>query len=72
MLFRFVLTDSDDRLSWTVITWIIIYGSTLVMMLWIAIYSAFIGSFTDEVVILFGSVQFWTTIVLSVVISVGK
>jgi phospholipid-translocating ATPase len=58
--------------SWTVITWTIVYGSTLLVMLWIALYSAFLTpNYVNEVVILFGSVQYWAAIVLSVIVAIG-
>ena len=42
------------------------------MLLWIVIYSFFqSGDFNDEVVILFGNVIFWATVVVSVVIALG-
>ncbi|KAI0777467.1 phospholipid-translocating P-type ATPase [Trametes elegans] len=57
---------------WTVITWVIVIGSSVIMMLWIAIYSAFPSiDFNDEVVILFGEVTFWTVVVISVVGALG-
>ncbi|KAF7303863.1 P-type phospholipid transporter [Mycena indigotica] len=47
---------------WTVLTWIVVYGSTIVMMLWIVIFSFFYSvDFIDEVVVLFGELTFWTT-----------
>ncbi|KAH9913676.1 phospholipid-transporting ATPase 1 [Epithele typhae] len=57
---------------WTVITWIIVFGSSLIMLAWIAIYSLFESSdFVDEVVILFGDVTFWGAVLLSVIIALG-
>ncbi|KAI9057700.1 phospholipid-translocating P-type ATPase [Trametes sanguinea] len=57
---------------WTVITWIIVIGSSVVMLLWIAIYSAFPSiDFVDEVVVLFGEVTFWACVLISVVIALG-
>ncbi|KAI8973092.1 phospholipid-transporting ATPase 1 [Trametes punicea] len=57
---------------WTVITWVIVIGSSVVMILWIAIYSAFQSiDFVDEVVILFGEVTFWASVLISVVIALG-
>ncbi|CDO76204.1 hypothetical protein BN946_scf184819.g4 [Trametes cinnabarina] len=57
---------------WTVITWIIVVGSSVVMLLWIAIYSAFPSiDFVDEVVVLFGEVTFWASVLISVVIALG-
>ncbi|EEB95167.1 hypothetical protein MPER_05907 [Moniliophthora perniciosa FA553] len=44
---------------WTVITWIIVFGSTLVMLGWIAVYSFFFSAdFIDEVIILGGPPTF--------------
>ncbi|KAH9846917.1 phospholipid-translocating P-type ATPase [Lenzites betulinus] len=57
---------------WTVITWCIVIGSSVIMMVWIAIYSAFESiDFVDEVVVLFGEVTFWATVLMSVVIALG-
>ncbi|KIY47695.1 phospholipid-translocating P-type ATPase [Fistulina hepatica ATCC 64428] len=53
---------------WTVITWLVVVGSSVVMLLWIVVYSFFFSSdFIDEVVILFGELTFWTTVVFSIV-----
>lgn len=42
------------------------------MLAWIAIYSLFESvDFVDEVVILFGDITFWTSVILSVVIALG-
>lgn len=64
---------------WTSITWIVIVGSSLVMMLWIVIYSflpvnTFFSNtdgFIDEVEILFSNVTFWTTVVFSVLVALA-
>ncbi|CCM05301.1 uncharacterized protein FIBRA_07515 [Fibroporia radiculosa] len=57
---------------WTIITWIIVIGSSVVMMLWITIYSFFTTpNFNDEVIILFGEVSFWATVLISVVIALS-
>ncbi|KZS87356.1 phospholipid-translocating P-type ATPase [Sistotremastrum niveocremeum HHB9708] len=57
---------------WTVITWVVVFGSMLVMVIWIAIYSLFNSmDFNDEVVVLYGSITFWVTLLLSVVLAVG-
>ncbi|KAA1479229.1 phospholipid-translocating P-type ATPase [Dentipellis sp. KUC8613] len=57
---------------WTVITWVVVIGSSLAMVLWIAIYSFFpTFDFQDEVIILFGNVIFWATVVLSVVLAIA-
>lgn len=59
--------------SWTVITWIVVIGSSLVMVIWIIIYSFFESSdFNDEVTVLFGNVTFWATVIISVVVSLGR
>lgn len=58
--------------SWTVITWVIVVGSSAVMVLWIVIYSFFPSNdFVDEVVVLLGSSLFWVTVFLAVLISLG-
>lgn len=42
------------------------------MVIWIAIYSLFNSmDFNDEVVVLYGSITFWVTLLLSVVLAVG-
>ncbi|KAF9465973.1 phospholipid-transporting ATPase 1 [Collybia nuda] len=57
---------------WTVITWIVVFGSTIVMLLWIVIYSFFITiDFIDEVVILFGTLTFWATVFLSAAVALA-
>jgi phospholipid-translocating ATPase len=66
--------------SWTSITWVVGIGSSLVMLLWIVIYSflpvnTFFSNtdgFIDEVEILFSNVTFWTTIVFSVLVALGE
>ncbi|KAG1865472.1 hypothetical protein DFJ58DRAFT_911947 [Suillus subalutaceus] len=58
---------------WTSITWVVGIGSSLVMLLWIVIYSflpvnTFFSNtdgFIDEVEILFSNVTFWATVVSS-------
>jgi phospholipid-translocating ATPase len=58
--------------SWTVITWLVVVGSTVVMMLWILIYSFFTSiDFVDEVLILFGGVQFWATVLFTSIVALG-
>lgn len=53
-------------------TWTVVLGSTLVMMAWIVIYSFFPSQdFVDEVSILFGTVSFWATILVTVCICLG-
>ncbi|KIK63428.1 hypothetical protein GYMLUDRAFT_41114 [Collybiopsis luxurians FD-317 M1] len=57
---------------WTVITWIVVFGSTIVMMLWITIYSFFFSAdFIDEVIILFGELTFWTTVVFTATVALA-
>ncbi|KAG0701867.1 hypothetical protein DFH29DRAFT_924776 [Suillus ampliporus] len=64
---------------WTSITWIAVVGSSLVMILWIVIYSflpvnTFFSStdgFVNEVEILFSNVIFWTTVVFSVLVALA-
>ncbi|KDR79373.1 hypothetical protein GALMADRAFT_93264 [Galerina marginata CBS 339.88] len=54
---------------WTVVTWVIVVGSTVVMMLWIVIFSLFPSSdFIDEFQVLFGTIIFWAAVFLSAVI----
>ncbi|KAI0266442.1 phospholipid-translocating P-type ATPase [Gloeopeniophorella convolvens] len=55
---------------WTIITWVIVLGSSLVMLLWIVIYSFFESfDFVNEVELLYGGVTFWATVVLAVAIA---
>ncbi|TFK47398.1 phospholipid-translocating P-type ATPase [Heliocybe sulcata] len=57
---------------WTVIAWIVNIGSSLVMIIWIAIYSAFESpDFIDEVVVLFSNIIFWASVVVSVVLALA-
>ncbi|KAH7104048.1 phospholipid-translocating P-type ATPase [Auriculariales sp. MPI-PUGE-AT-0066] len=50
---------------WTIMTWIINIGSCLLCMTWVVIYS-FLSTtqFRDEVIVLFGNLQFWSTFAL--------
>lgn len=53
-------------------TWIAVFGSTVVMLLWIVIYSFFASiDFVDEVVILFGELTFWTTVIFAATVALG-
>jgi len=53
-------------------TWIVVVGSTFVMLLWILIYSFFMSAdFVDEVLILFGGVQFWVTVLITALLALG-
>ena len=53
--------------SWTVITWIVVFGSSVVMLLWIVVFSFFESAdFVNEVMILYGGLSFWTTVVITV------
>lgn len=57
---------------WTVITWIVNIGSSLAMMAWIIIYSFFDSpDFNDEVVVLFGNIVFWASVVVAVVVALA-
>jgi hypothetical protein len=59
--------------SWTIITWIAVVGSMLVMCIWVTVYSFFhTVAFNDEVIILFGTVGFWTTVVITIVLAIGE
>jgi phospholipid-translocating ATPase len=43
------------------------------MLCWIVIYSFFqTPDFVNEVVVLFGELTFWTTVVISVFVALGK
>ena len=53
-------------------TWIVVVGSTLVMLLWIIVYSFFsTPDFNEEVTILFGTMTFWSTVFLTATICLG-
>lgn len=64
---------------WTFITWIVVIGSSLVMILWVVIYSYFppdnffttTGAFVDEVEILFSNLVFWGCVVFSVLVALA-
>ncbi|KIM51232.1 hypothetical protein SCLCIDRAFT_33615 [Scleroderma citrinum Foug A] len=64
---------------WTFITWIVVIGSSLVMILWVVIYSYLppnnfftsTGMFVDEIEILFGNLMFWSTVVFSVLVALA-
>ncbi|OSX62305.1 hypothetical protein POSPLADRAFT_1181423 [Postia placenta MAD-698-R-SB12] len=57
---------------WTIITWIVVIGSSVVMVLWITVYSFFdTPNFNDEVVVLFGEISFWATVLFSVVVALA-
>jgi phospholipid-translocating ATPase len=54
-------------------TWMVVVGSSLVMVLWIVIYSYFPSSdFDEEVKVLFGEITFWATVFVSVAIALGS
>lgn len=54
-------------------TWIVVIGSSLVMILWIVIYSYFPSSdFVEEVAVLFGGITFWATVLVSVFIALSQ
>ena len=64
---------APPRHSWTVITWAVVLGSSIVMLVWIVIYSLFESfDFIDEVIVLFGGVTFWATVLLSVAIALSE
>ena len=53
-------------------TWIVVVGSTVVMLLWIIVYSFFsTPDFNEEVTILFGTMTFWSTVFLTATICLG-
>ena len=65
--------DACGAPSWTVITWAVVLGSSIVMLVWIVIYSLFESfDFIDEVIVLFGGVTFWATVLLSVAIALSE
>jgi len=53
-------------------TWIVVVGSTVVMLLWIIVYSFFsTPDFNGEVTVLFGTMTFWSTVFLTATICLG-
>jgi len=53
-------------------TWIVVVGSSLVMMLWIVVFSFFPSdNFVGEVTILFGTIYFWASVLLAATICLG-
>jgi phospholipid-translocating ATPase len=53
-------------------TWVVVFGSSLVMMLWIVVFSFFPSNdFVDEVSILFGTIYFWASVLLAATICLG-
>ncbi|KAG9309612.1 hypothetical protein JVU11DRAFT_10273 [Chiua virens] len=64
---------------WTFITWIVVIGSSLVMLLWVVSYSyapannffSSTGSFVDEVAILFTNITFWATAIFSALVALA-
>ncbi|EIW75489.1 phospholipid-translocating P-type ATPase [Coniophora puteana RWD-64-598 SS2] len=64
---------------WTFITWIVIICSSLVMMVWVVVYSFLppdnffseTGAFVDEVQNLFSNVTFWSTVVFSTLVALA-
>jgi phospholipid-translocating ATPase len=54
-------------------TWIVVIGSSSVMLAWIAVYSFFPSSdFVNEVTVLFGEIVFWATVLVSIFIALGQ
>ena len=54
-------------------TWIVVLGSSIIMFLWIVIYSFFPSSdFMREVVVLCGQGIFWFSVVISIIIALGE
>lgn len=57
---------------WTIITWVTVLGSILLIYLWIPIYSYLAGlPYYGEVSIIFSSFSFWAIILITVFIAVG-
>jgi len=53
-------------------TWVVVVGSSLVMMLWIVVFSFFPSNdFVGEVTILFGTIYFWASVLLAATICLG-
>ncbi|KAJ8514613.1 hypothetical protein ONZ45_g7879 [Pleurotus djamor] len=57
---------------WTIMTWIVVWGSSIVMLLWIVVYSFFFSfDFIDEVIILFGTLTFWAVVLIAVAVALA-
>ncbi|KAG8835462.1 hypothetical protein FRC17_003029 [Serendipita sp. 399] len=57
---------------WTVITWIAVVGSMLLMCTWVVAYSYFHSiSFNREVEVLFSTVGFWATVLFTIILALG-
>ncbi|CAG7850226.1 Putative phospholipid-transporting ATPase C24B11.12c [Serendipita indica DSM 11827] len=57
---------------WTVITWIAVVGSMLLMCVWVVVYSFFESiSFNQEAIVLFSTIGFWATVVFSIILALG-
>ncbi|KAF8528473.1 phospholipid-transporting ATPase 1 [Hysterangium stoloniferum] len=57
---------------WSTVTWVTVIGSNLVMLIWIGVYSLFTTpTFTDEFILLLGTVNFWGAVLISVALAVG-
>ncbi|BGP19449.1 hypothetical protein JCM10213_006269 [Rhodosporidiobolus nylandii] len=57
---------------WTWMVFVIIIGSCLVFHVWIAIYSQFpVFAFQNEVMYLYGTLNFWTCIVFTQIAAIG-
>ncbi|KAG9090083.1 hypothetical protein FRC06_001230 [Ceratobasidium sp. 370] len=56
---------------WTILTWIVTLGSMAVLLIWIAVYSQFESvDFNDEISILFSTMPFWGSVVLSICVAI--
>ncbi|QRW07307.1 phospholipid-translocating P-type ATPase [Ceratobasidium sp. AG-Ba] len=56
---------------WTILTWIVTLGSMAVLIIWIAVYSQFESvDFNDEVSILFSTIAFWGSVLLSIAVAI--
>jgi phospholipid-translocating ATPase len=55
-----------------VITWLVVIGSSLIMVIWVVIYSFFeTPDFNNEAIILFGGITFWATVLVSVTLALS-
>lgn len=60
--------------------WIVVIGSSLLLLLWLVIYSylpannffSTTGAFIEEVQVLFSNITFWATVVFSVIVALGE
>ena len=54
-------------------TWIVVAGSTIEMLLWIVVYSFFLSNdFVDEAIVLLRTLTFWAAVLLTGIICLSE